>query len=259
MISGRYGIANVFFSGCNMRCMFCQNFQISRHGLRTDDHQPELPGVIAEIEAILDAGASLVGFVSPSHVFPQMRAIINALHERGRNPGFVYNTNGYDKKETIASLDGIIDVWLPDLKYVDDSLAVRYSDAPDYPAVAGVAIREMYRQVGSSVRLDDQGSIERGLVIRHLVLPGEVENSRAVLRWIAENLSVDVHISLMSQYYPAADAVGHSGLGRSLHRDEYEQVVEEFYKLGFHRGWIQEMDSPGHYRPDFHNDHPFEL
>lgn len=220
--------------------------------------QLSLEQVCDQIEAVLDAGSKLVGFVSPSHYVPQVKVIMRGLEERGRRPVYVYNTSSYDKVETIKSFDGLVDVWLPDLKYLDEEIGRQISDTPNYPEVATAAIREMYYQKGSSIRLNKDGSIESGLIIRHLVLPGKMENSKSVLRWIAENLSISVHISLMSQYHPTEKVKAHPLLGRTLHFEEYAEVLEEFHNLGFHRGWVQELDSPTNYRPDFTEDHPFE-
>lgn len=258
VISGPNGICNIFFTHCNMQCVYCQNWQISRRHTPVTDSRLELNQIIAQIEAILDQGAKAVGFVSPSHFIPQVRVIIAALKELGRAPIFVYNTSSFDKKETIASFEEHIQVYLPDLKYLDNRLAKAYSDTPDYVEHATAAVREMFRQKGANIYCDDDGCILFGMIIRHLVIPGQIENSKAVLRWIAEELSPDVHVSLMSQYHPTPAVSGHPRLGRLLHADEYAEVVEEFEQLGFHRGWVQELNSPQNYRPDFTQDHPFE-
>jgi len=259
VLSGKHGICNIFFARCNMQCVYCQNYQISRNSGRPDALEMSLPSVLYQIEQILSAGATLVGFVSPSHYIPQTLRIIAALESSGRHPFFVFNSNAYDKLETVKSLEGVIDVWLPDLKYMDEKLGREYSDAKDYPRIATAAIKEMFYQKGSSIRLDDDGNIESGLIIRHLVLPGHIDNSKAVLRWIAEELSPSVHISLMSQYHPTPHVDGHPNLGRTLHAEEYEAVLTEFDRLGFYRGWVQELGSPFAYRPDFDRPHPFEF
>lgn len=258
VISGKYGIANLFFEHCNMQCAYCQNFQISDNGSPIAEHQNDIISIVRQIEALLSAGISTVGFVSPSHFIPQMKVIIDVLKARGHKPVFVFNTNGYDRKETIEQLDGVIDVYLPDLKYLDDRLALAYSDTPRYTEVVTTSIREMFRQKGSSIRMDDDGSIETGLIIRHLVLPGEVENSKAVLRFIAEELSPSVHVSLMSQYYPTPRVEHHPQLGRTVTAEEYQKALNEFERLGFYRGWVQEPGSPHHYLPDFLREQPFE-
>jgi putative pyruvate formate lyase activating enzyme len=258
VISGRNGIGNIFFMHCNMQCVYCQNWQISRTTTSLDSVKLELADLILQIEKVLDGGSKAVGFVSPSHYIPQVRVIIDALTRRGRAPVYVFNTSSYDRVETIRSFEGIISVYLPDLKYMDNRLAKAYSDTPDYVEYATAAVKEMYRQKGSNIFVDDDGTIELGLVIRHLVIPGQVENSKAVLRFIAEELSPNVHVSLMSQYHPIPATAGHPRLGRTVLQDEYEQVLDEFDRLGFSRGWVQELDSPLNYRPDFTFDHPFE-
>lgn len=258
VLVGQHGICNVFFTRCNMQCVYCQNYQISHRHARILEQKYTLPEIVRQIERILDGGSHAVGFVSPSHFIPQVKVIINALSACGRKPVYVFNTSSYDKVETIKSFDGQMDVWLPDLKYLDDRIGRAYSDTPNYPEIACAAIKEMFYQKGSNIWLDDFGRITSGLIIRHLVLPGRVENSKNILRWVAEELSPSVHVSLMSQYHPNALVVNHSRLGRTVNFEEYEEVREEFERLGFYRGWVQELDSPTNYRPDFTYEHPFE-
>ncbi len=258
VISGPDGICNIFFTRCNVQCVYCQNWQISRTKADIAESRYDLADVIDQIERSLDSGCQAVGFVSPSHYIPQVRVIINALKARGRDPIFVYNTSGYDKAETIRSFEDSVHVYLPDLKYMDNRLAKAYSDTGDYVEHATAALKEMFRQKGANIYCDDHGRIQFGMVIRHLVLPGQVENSKAVLRWIAEELSPNVHISLMSQYHPTPAVAAHPELGRTLRAEEYQEVLDEFQRLGFHRGWVQELSSPQAYRPDFTFDHPFE-
>jgi len=202
VISGPEGICNVFFSGCNLRCIFCQNHEISRPGREVSGNSFTLKMTLDAIEDILTGGIGTVGFVSPSHVVPQVKAIIRGLYERGFKPVTVYNTNGYDKAEVIDSLEGLIDVYLPDYKYATPAIAKQYSDAADYPSVVLRALKRMYYQKGSTLLIDGEGRAENGMLIRHLVLPGHAEESKKVLRSIADELSLGVHISLMSQYHP---------------------------------------------------------
>ncbi len=256
-ISGLSGICNVFFSGCNLRCIYCQNNEISRRGSGKGYNSDDLENVLDRIEEILSKGIRSVGFVSPSHVVPQVRAIIKGLRSRGINPVTVYNTNGYDKVETLRSLSGLVDVYLPDIKYVSPELACKYSDAADYPEVALKAIREMYFQKGSILITDESGAAEKGILLRHLVLPGHSIESMEVLRAIGE-ISTGVSLSLMSQYHPTDEVSSHTILGRTLYRHEYESVVEEMERLGFRNGWVQNMESYANYRPDFSKDQPFE-
>jgi putative pyruvate formate lyase activating enzyme len=186
-----------------------------------------------------------------------VKAIIKRLNSRGFKPITIYNTNGYDKKESLRSLQGLIDVYLPDYKYVTSNLAAGYSGASDYPEIALKALKEMYYQKGSTLSIDDTGHTENGLLIRHLVLPGHAEESKKVLHSIAEELSPGVHLSLMSQYHPIDNVRHHPLLSRSLYREEYESVVDTMEALGFRNGWVQDMDSNVNYRPDFKKENPF--
>jgi len=218
----------------------------------------ELNSVLDKIEYIMSKGITSVGFVSPSHVVPQVKAIINGLNLRGLRPITVYNTNSYDKSETIRSLSGLIDVYLPDYKYVTTEIALEYSDSQDCPAITLKAIKEMFYQKGSTLRTNENGQAENGMLIRHLVLPGHTEESKKVLRSITEELSPGVHLSLMSQYHPTYNVRNHPVLNRSLYKAEYEAVVDEMEKLDFRNGWVQDMDSNKNYRPDFRRENPFE-
>jgi putative pyruvate formate lyase activating enzyme len=257
-VSGAQGICNIFFTSCNLRCIYCQNWQISDNRVKRPESRMSLGEVVSQVAAILDTGINSVGFVSPSHVVPHIKAIINAVREKGYRPVWVYNSNGYDKVETLRSLEGMIDVYLPDFKYRDPAIAKEYSDARDYPEVAGKALREMYRQKGSALHMSHENTAESGIIVRHLVLPGQVDNSLGVLRYIAEEISPRLHISLMSQYYPTPRVSCHPVLSRSVTANEYNRVLEEMNALGLVNGWIQELESHDHYRPDFEKEHPFE-
>ena len=273
-ISGNNGIVNVFFPSCNMQCIYCQNWEISCRG--TQGNVMSLDEVCDAIIGLLPQSENNLGFVSPSHFVLQMIMIVEELRKRGYFPTVIYNTNGYDLPETIRSLEGIVDVWLPDFKYSDDDLAVALSDTPHYSHFALKALKEMVHQVGTTLHTDESGIARRGIIIRHLVLPGFVENSLGVLRLIAEYLSPNLHISLMSQYYPsdrpspAHPVIGGGekpqepqiancqSLNRTISRLEYEPVIDRFHSLGFTHGWLQEFDSHQIYRPDFSKDQPFE-
>lgn len=257
VVSGKYGICNVFFSRCNLQCVFCQNIQISRNDNTVISYKIELREILKKIIEILDTGVETLGFVSPSHFIPQVKIIIYALNKMGRKPITVFNTSGYDRIDSIRQLNGLIDVYLPDFKYMDEKLSELLSDAPSYPAHAASAIKEMYRQKGSTLLTSENGYAESGIIIRHLVLPGQVENSLAVLRFIAEEISTNVHLSLMSQYYPNEFVKNHAFLGRTLTSGEYSQVTREMEKLGFTRGWVQDIQSSGFYQPDFLESNPF--
>jgi putative pyruvate formate lyase activating enzyme len=198
-----------------------------------------------------------VGFVSPSHYIPHVKAIIESLRLLGYNPVFVYNTNGYDNVDEIRALESYIDVYLPDYKYSDNDLARKFSKVNDYPLVALKAIKEMYRQKGSTLVMNENGFAEKGLIIRHLVLPGAIENSLKVLNLIAD-ISTSITISLMAQYWPTPAVQHHPTLGRTLSGEEYEVVKSELDRFGFYKGWVQDMESSEHYRPDFETDKPFK-
>jgi len=257
-ISGPAGICNIFFSGCNLHCKYCQNHDISQPGGKCRGSITDLDETVDMIGRILSDDVRAVGFVSPSHVVPQVRAIIAGLNRRGFKPVTVYNTSSYDKSEVIDSLDGLIDVYLPDYKYVTPALAKEYSDAHDYPEVALKALKRMYWQKGSTLPVDNEGRAESGILIRHLVLPGQAEESKKVLWSIAEELSAGVHLSLMSQYHPTSNVNRHPELKRILYKSEYDSVVRTMEDLGFRNGWVQDMESYRNYRPDFRKGHPFE-
>ena len=258
VISGRNGICNVFFTHCNLQCLYCQNHQISGNNSINQQYELDFEEVIIRINNILDSGCNMLGFVSPSHCIPQIKTIITAIHKQGKSPTIVYNSNAYDKVETLKSLEGLIDIYLPDFKYADAKLAKELSDVINYPEIALYAIKEMIRQKGTSLYINDDGLAEKGVIIRHLVLPNYVENSKKVLQLIADNISTDVPISLMSQYYPTDAVKNHSQLGRSVTKKEYAEVVEEMERLGFYRGWVQEYSSKDFYLPDFNRDGVFE-
>ncbi len=255
VISGLNGICNIFFTGCNLKCIYCQNYQISRPNALKNKMQ--LEQIVERISTMMDEGITAVGFVSTSHVLPQVISIIQGLHKAGYYPITVYNTNSYEKPETIKKLEDLIDVYLPDFKYISPILSKKYSDAADYPEYASKSIKEMYRQKGSTLFVSDQGQAESGMMIRHLVLPGHSDDSMALLQYLADEISTGIHISLMSQYYPVDKAIHHAVLNRGLYYEEYQRVVDEMHRLGFRNGWVQEMDSHSYFRPDFKKEEPF--
>ena len=270
-ISGEKGVVNVFFPSCNMQCIYCQNWEISCRG--TKGKVMTLDEVCDAIIGLLPESENNLGFVSPSHFVLQLVSIVEELRRRGHFPTIIYNTNCYDLPDTIRSLESIVDIWLPDFKYSDDVLSMALSEAPHYSHFALKALKEMIHQVGTTLHIDDAGIARRGIIIRHLVLPGFVENSLGVLWLIANRLSPSLHISLMSQYFPpdrptpAYPVIGagnttqianYHSLKCTVSRLEYETVIERFHSLGLTRGWLQEFDSHQTYRPDFSNDHPFE-
>jgi len=257
VISGPAGICNVFFAHCNLQCVYCQNFQISRVKTENAFWITNQSQVIEQIIGLLAQGAKAVGFVTPTHFIPHVRSIVNELRRRGLFPVTVYNTNGYERIESLKSLEGLIDVYLPDFKYIDGKTASSFSAASDYPEVVGHALTEMYRQKGSNLIISEEGLAMNGMLIRHLVLPGFGSESIRILEWIAANLSNRLHVSIMSQYYPASCIAEGHPLKRRLHEDEYQLVLAALENLGFENGYIQELESEKHYRPDFSKAHPF--
>jgi len=258
-ISGKNGICNVFFGHCNMQCMFCQNFQISNLGTSTNARFNNVATIIDTICDLLDKNVKSIGFVSATHCIPHMKVLITMLKGNGYSPVIVYNTNAYEKPETLKCLENYVDVYLPDYKYMYENLAKKYSDAPGYPEIALNAIKEMYRQKGSDLVIDDDGIATNGIIIRHLVLPGQIQNSLAALEAIATSFSTKIHISLMSQYYPTKNVSTHPNLNRTLSSDEYQIITDKMEELGFEKGWIQEPDSENCYRPDFDRSDPFNI
>ena len=256
-ISGERGICNVFFAHCNLQCIYCQNWQISTHASVTSaTSNPSATG----IAAVLGETENIIGFVTPTHYADSIPAIVEELHRRGLHPVTVYNTSGYETVETLRMLEPYIDVYLPDFKYADADLAARYSHAPDYPQRALEALSEMYRQKGSALITDERGLAVSGIIVRHLVLPGCVDNSLGVLDRIAD-ISLNLHVSLMAQYYPPQGINGGATLpdqlSRTVSAEEYDTVVEHFHATGLHNGWLQELTAQNTYRPDFSAPTPF--
>lgn len=258
-ISGSRGSGTIFFGNCNLRCLFCQNRQISQG---SDTGEEAGPWQIADMMLELQRkGAHNINFVSPTHVAPQMAEAIVVAARRGLRIPIVYNSNGYESVEMLRLLRGFVDIYMPDMKYGDDESAELCSFAPGYVYAAEAALVEMKRQVGH-LRLDGMGVAVRGLLIRHLVLPNDLAGSGRVLRFIRRALGRETYVSLMSQYFPCHKAVGHPLLGRPVRAGEYARVLDEMDRLGLENGWIQELQSSAYYRPDFGADydgsHPFE-
>ena len=246
------GVCNVFFSHCNLRCCYCQNYQISQPQSVIQNEITDYENAVEQIISILKNDVNFLGFVSPTSHIPHMLRIIEMVHEKGFLPKIIYNTNGYELVETLRVLDGVVDVYLPDFKYADDSLAMQLSGVPHYRETVLAAIGEMYRQK-KSVLNDDNPA----LIIRHLVLPNHVDNSLQALELISEKISTDVFISLMSQYFPVYKAKEINYINRTLSNKEYDAVLDKLDDLGFERGWTQQLDSNDYYQPDFDKENPF--
>lgn len=234
VISGERGSGAIFFSGCNLRCVFCQNFEISHENFGKQVSKSEFIDIVKRLE---NQGAHTINLVNPTHFVPFIKEV---LSEYKPSVPVVYNTGGYDDAESIHSLDGLIDVYLPDLKYFDSDVSKKYSNAENYFEKASKAVLEMQRQVGKSVIKD--GIMQKGLIIRHLVLPKNTDQSIKILRWIKDNLPIDTYISLMSQYVPYVKTE-YKELNRRIVTAEYQKVIDEFERLGFENGFMQERSS----------------
>ncbi len=256
VLSGEKGICNVFFSHCNLQCVYCQNFQISRNDnpfIVYNDYEK----VVAEICLILDQGINHVGFVSPSHQVNQMLEIIDRIHHKGFTPFFIYNTNGYDLPSVIDLIDPYIHIYLPDFKYASGDLAKKYSMAGDYTYWATESIRRMIYHKGANLLINDHGVAEWGIIVRHLVLPGHIGNSYQVLDILA-GMSCKLAVSLMSQYHPHHQAFNFDNIKKCLSQQEYQQVVHYLEQSGFTHYFLQHPDSSAHYNPDFSSKQPFK-
>lgn len=234
VISGERGSGAIFFSGCNLRCVFCQNFEISHENFGKQVSKSEFIDIVKRLE---NQGAHTINLVNPTHFVPFIKEV---LSEYKPSVPVVYNTGGYDDVESIRSLDGLIDVYLPDLKYFDSDVSKKYSNAENYFEKASKAVLEMQRQVGKSVIKD--GIMQKGMIIRHLVLPKNTDQSIKILRWIKDNLPIDTYISLMSQYVPYVKTE-YKELNRRIVTAEYQKVIDEFERLGFENGFMQERSS----------------
>jgi len=235
-ISGSRGSGTVFFTGCNMRCVFCQNYPISqmRHG--NEVTVDKLAGIMLGLQK---EGVHNINFVTPTHVALQMMEAVSAARAKGLDIPVVYNSSGYESVDTLRMLEGTVDVYLPDIKYSDDRRAEKYSSTPGYWATVCAAVKEMHRQKGV---LKMKGGIAvSGLLVRHLVLPRGIAGSKRVLEFIAREISKDTYVSIMAQYHPANKTGGYPELDRKITASEYSAVLGFANELGLANGWRQEM------------------
>ena len=247
-ISGENGSGTVFFSNCNLKCVFCQNYKISQGGLGKEISTEQLANIFMDEQ---NKKAENINLVTPTMYVYQIIEAIKIARNKGLKIPIVYNSNGYENVETIKKLNGYIDIYLPDLKYYDDDLAFKYSGIKNYFKNATSAIKEMYNQVGSPV-LDENGMMKKGLIIRHLVLPNNIQNSKNVLKWINDNIDKNVFVSVMAQYFPTHKAKEFPEINRKLTKDEYEEIENYLYSLELDNGYIQELgEHEEEYVPDF--------
>ncbi|MGD0796051.1 MAG: radical SAM protein [Dehalococcoidales bacterium] len=260
-LSGTRGSGTIFFANCNMRCVYCQNYQISQDPKAQHSNKIETR-VLAERMLYLQNGLGChnINLVTPSHFVPQIvRAVLEAATGGLRLP-LVYNTSSYDSLKTLRELDGVIDIYLADLRYASNENGWKYSHARGYVEASRAAIKEMYRQVGN-LKLDEEGIAQKGLIVRHLILPNDIAGSADSLGWLAGEVSPEVTVSIMSQYYPAHKAARrrYPELARKITPEEYAGVAALVEKLGMENGWTQGMESAENYRPDFSMNEPFDV
>ncbi len=260
---GMNGAGNIFFGNCNLRCVYCQNYQISqthREQIKNEVTHERLAEMMLDLQS---RGCHNINFVSPTHFAPQMARGIMMAGEKGLRLPIVYNTNAYDSVEVLRLLESIVDIYLPDLKYAEDEAGFAYSKVRAYKEHARKAIAEMYRQTGDELAFANDGLLRRGLIIRLLVLPNDIAGVRESLEWIRDALSPRVAVSMMAQYYPtnqAATNPRHVLLSRRISETEWLRALSALDELGLEEGWMQEYDGASHYyRPDFMNpDTPFK-
>ena len=256
-LSGTGGGGNIFFGNCNLRCVYCQNYQISqthKEQLKNEVTHERLAEMLLELQA---RGCHNVNFVSPTHFVPQMARSIFLAAQQGLRVPVVYNTNAYDAVNVLRLLDGIVDIYLPDLKYADDESGYLYSKVSGYKEVSRAALREMYRQTGDELVFDENGLLKRGLVVRLLVLPNDIGSVSESIEWIRDELSPRVAISLMAQYYPTHQAASNKRyvlLSRRIRESEWLKATAALETLEMNEGWVQEFDGASYYyRPDFND------
>jgi putative pyruvate formate lyase activating enzyme len=235
-LSGSRGSGTVFLGGCTLKCLFCQNFPISQLGNGVEMTTRSLAERMLRLQR---QGVHNINFVTPSHYLPQILAALWLAIPMGFRLPLVWNTSGFEKQDALQLLDGLVDIYLPDMKYADDETAVRISSAPNYRQVNRTALLEMLRQVGH-LQLDQEGLAVKGLIIRHLVLPNGLAGTRESLGWIASHLGAETHISLMKQYFPAHRAPATPGLDRKIRDDEYDEAVGFLEEFDLENGWVQE-------------------
>lgn len=236
-LSGTKGSGTIFFANCNLKCAYCQNYPISQMGHGAEKTPAELA---CQMLWLQEQGCHNLNLVTPTHFMPQILKALGIAKERGFSLPVVYNTSGYDSVEALRLLDGVVDIYLPDMRYSDNQAALKYSIAPHYAEVNRAAVKEMYRQVGNLV-VDENGIAKRGLIVRHLVLPGGLSGTESIMKFLAEEISKDVYISLMSQYFPAYKATTMKELSRRITADEYDEAYDIKMKYGLENGWVQEL------------------
>ena len=236
-ISGKKGSGTVFFSNCNLNCKYCQNYEISQLGKGKDFTIEELAKIFLRQQ---EKGVENINLVTPTSYVLQIIEAIQIARKKGLTLPVLYNTNAYEKVETLKLLEGYIDIYLPDFKYAENTLGKQYSNVDNYFEIATKAIEEMIRQVGIP-QLNQEGMMKKGVMVRHLVLPNHIPNSKKVLKWLKENVSNEIYISVMAQYFPTYQAKKIKELNRKLTKEEWKQIQDYIEELGIENGYVQEL------------------
>jgi putative pyruvate formate lyase activating enzyme len=238
-ISGEEGSGTIFFTGCSLRCVYCQNNIIANGSFGKAIDNERFIEILFELK---DKGAQNINLVTPTHFIPQIIRALDFAKKRGLDLPIVYNTSGYEKKESIKLLDGYIDVYLPDFKYYDESISIRYSNSPNYRDYAKKSIEEMVKQVGEP-KFNEKGYMTKGVIVRHLVLPGLNEDSKKIIEYLHKEYGEEIYLSIMSQYTPLEHVNKYSEINRKLTEDEYNEVVDFAISIGVENGFIQDGES----------------
>lgn len=249
----RRGAGTIFFTGCNLRCVYCQNYQISQGNIGKNYSIDELVKIMLDLQ---NEGALNIDLVTPTIWFKQIKKAVEKAKKQGLKIPIVWNTNAYDGAEIIKEAEGLVDVYLPDFKYGDDDLAFKYSGVKNYVEKAKKSIKEMFRQVGN-LKLSEDGVAKKGVIVRHLILPNNLENSFKALEYIKE-IDKDIYVNLMSQYEPVFKTKEFPELNRTITKNEFEKVFDCLVKLGLENGWAQDLESHSAFLPDFTKENPFK-
>lgn len=250
-ISGQQGSGTVFFSGCPLRCVYCQNYEIANAKQGTGISQERLAEIFIELQ---EKGAANINLVTPTHYTSEIIWAVKSAREQGLSIPVVYNCSGYEKVDTLKMLEGIVDIYLTDFKYMEKEMAKRYSRAEDYPEIAKLALREMVRQCGEA-EFDEQGMMQRGVIARHLLLPGYLKNAKEIVKYIYDTYGNQVYLSLMNQYTPLPHVSEYPELDRRVTEEEYEELVDYAIEIGVENGFIQEGETAEEsFIPAFNNE-----
>lgn len=236
-ISGKNGSGTIFFSNCNLNCIYCQNYDISQEGKGEEVSIERLAEIFIEQQ---ERGVNNINLVTPTMYTMQIIEAIKIAKNNGLKIPIIYNSNGYENVETIKCLNGYIDIYLPDLKYYSNNLAIKYSKASNYFEIATTAIKEMYSQVGKA-KFDENGILQKGVIIRHLILPNHIQNTKHILKWIKENMPEDIIVSIMAQYFPTYKAKDDETINRKISKREYKEIENYLFTLDLKNGYIQEL------------------